>query len=101
MLTWRHEGDGWHADGYIIRLAEPFRWILTKAEPESSSVSIPVAPLATARTLTEAKLATIEQRIEALSSLRDELATLVRQCRESDHECPIIARIEGSAGEMP
>ena len=55
MLTWRQEGDGWHANGYTITLAEPFRWILTKAEPDSGPVSIPVAPLATGRTLTECK----------------------------------------------
>lgn len=46
------------------------------------------------RAMTETKLAAIEQRITALTRLRDELAELVRACRESERACPIIARID-------
>jgi DNA-binding transcriptional MerR regulator len=46
------------------------------------------------RSLTETKLAAIEQRIGALTQLRDELAELVRACRASERECPIIQRID-------
>jgi DNA-binding transcriptional MerR regulator len=46
------------------------------------------------RALTETKLAAIEVRIEALSRLRDELGTLINECRASEHECPIIGRID-------
>lgn len=46
------------------------------------------------RALTQTKLGAIEQRIQALTRLRDELAELVRQCQTSERGCPIIARID-------
>jgi MerR family copper efflux transcriptional regulator len=46
------------------------------------------------RAMTETKLAAIEQRIEALSRLRDELSQLISDCRASDEACPIIARMD-------
>ena len=46
------------------------------------------------RAMTEAKLAAIQQRIQTLSRLRDELAELVRQCRSSERDCPIIERMD-------
>ncbi len=61
MLSWTQRPDGWHANGYHIELAAPFRWVLTQDVPEARAeaaigyVSTPPAPLATARTLTEAK----------------------------------------------
>lgn len=45
------------------------------------------------RALSETKLAEIEQRIQALSRLRDELADLIRQCRTAKGACPIITRM--------
>lgn len=44
------------------------------------------------RGLTEQKLTAIEQRIDELKTLRDELAELVEQCRNSSGCCPIIQR---------
>lgn len=46
------------------------------------------------RAMTETKLAAIEQRIQALSLLRDELSELVSACRASQHHCPIIERMD-------
>lgn len=46
------------------------------------------------RALTETKLAAIEERIQALTRLRDELSELIRACRASEHACPIIARMD-------
>jgi len=46
------------------------------------------------RALTETKLAAIEQRIQALTRLRDELTELVRQCHASERDCPIISRMD-------
>lgn len=46
------------------------------------------------RRLTETKLAAIEQRIDALTRLRDELAQLISACRTSNEGCPIIARMD-------
>ena len=49
------------------------------------------------RALTEQKLAAVEKRIATLTQLRDELAELIAACRESEHDCPIIGRMdEGS-----
>ncbi|MDJ0665040.1 MAG: hypothetical protein QNJ75_10785 [Acidimicrobiia bacterium] len=60
MLTWTQRPDGWYANGYVIRLVAPFCWILTEVSAEDApstmqAVSIPIEPLATSRTLTEAK----------------------------------------------
>ncbi len=57
MLTWTKEADGWHAQGYVIRLVEPFRWaLLPDTEPaDEDAVSLISEPLATTRTLTECK----------------------------------------------
>ena len=60
MLTWTQRPDGWYANGYVIRLVAPFCWILTEVPAEETPseigpVSIPIEPLATSRTLTEAK----------------------------------------------
>lgn len=46
------------------------------------------------RSMTETKLAAIEQRIESLTRLREELTQLISECRTSDKGCPIIARME-------
>ena len=46
------------------------------------------------RTMTETKLAAIQQRIETLSRLRDELQQLIGECRTSSNGCPIIARMD-------
>ena len=50
------------------------------------------------RRMTETKLVAIEERIEerieALTRLRDELAQLVSACRASERGCPIIARMD-------
>ena len=46
------------------------------------------------RGLATNKLAAIESRIAALSALRDELAGLIAACHASEHECPIIGRID-------
>lgn len=46
------------------------------------------------RTLAETKLEAIEQRIRALSRLREELVGLIRECRASEQACPIIARMD-------
>jgi hypothetical protein len=56
MLAWTQHADGWHADGYLIRLAAPFRWVLVPEDDASTdAVSAVAEPLATTRTLTEAK----------------------------------------------
>ncbi len=55
MLTWTQHPDGWHANGFTIRLAEPFRWVLTRTELDDSAVRVPTEPLAVSRTLKEAK----------------------------------------------
>lgn len=49
------------------------------------------------RALTEAKLAAIEARIASLSQLRDELGALISQCQASEHQCPIIGRMDDAA----
>ncbi len=56
MLAWTQRSDGWHANGFLIRLVEPFCWVLLedRVEPEAT-VHDAVEPLATARTLTECK----------------------------------------------
>jgi DNA-binding transcriptional MerR regulator len=46
------------------------------------------------RALTEAKLADVERRIATLTQLRDELAELIAACRASEHDCPIIGRMD-------
>ena len=46
------------------------------------------------RSLTEQKLADIEQRIDNLSRLRDELRGLIDACRASNADCPIISRMD-------
>ncbi len=48
------------------------------------------------RALTEVRLADVEKRIATLVQLRDELAELIAACRESEHDCPIISRMDGS-----
>lgn len=48
------------------------------------------------RAMTERKLEAIEQRISTLTSLRDELADLIAQCRASEHDCPIIGRMDNA-----
>lgn len=51
------------------------------------------------RSLTERKLTAIEARIEALSTLRDELTDLVAACHGSERDCPIIGRMnDGCCG---
>jgi MerR family copper efflux transcriptional regulator len=46
------------------------------------------------RGLAANKLAAIESRIAALSTLRDELAGLIAACHASEHKCPIIGQID-------
>ena len=46
------------------------------------------------RALAETKLAAIESRIDALNALRAELADLIKACRASERDCPIIGRME-------
>ncbi len=55
MLTWTEHPDGWRANGFTIRLVEPFRWVLTRTEVDGGSVRVPPEPLAVGRTLTECK----------------------------------------------
>ncbi len=55
MLIWTQHPDGWHANGFRIRLVEPFRWVLTQTEVDDASVRVPTEPLAVSRTLTECK----------------------------------------------
>jgi len=73
MLEWSKHPDGWHAEGYHIELPEPFRWLVfdeADDDSEPSAVSLGVQPLATARTLTEAKR---EAKILATARRRDEV----------------------------
>lgn len=46
------------------------------------------------RAMTETKLAAIEQRIGALTRLREELVGLVKECRASERACPIIEHMD-------
>lgn len=58
MLTWTQEPDGWHADGLLIALAEPYRWELldvANEEEAPNAISFGSRPLATTRTLSAAK----------------------------------------------
>jgi len=59
MLSWTQQNDGWHANGYHIKLLAPFRWVLTEdqapVDDTISYVSPVTEPLATTRTLTAAK----------------------------------------------
>ena len=61
MLSWTQQDDGWHAKGFRIVCDAPSRWLLTEPAPQPASdglinfVAPGVEPLATARTLSEAK----------------------------------------------
>ena len=61
MLSWTQQSDGWYANGFRIVRDAPSRWLLTEPPPEPASdglinfVAPAVEPLATARTLSEAK----------------------------------------------
>ena len=62
MLSWTLQNDGWHANGYQIKLEAPYRWVLTEDQAAApvdtgtiSYVSTVPPPLAMTRTLTEAK----------------------------------------------
>ena len=55
MLVWTQHSDGWRANGFTIRLVEPFRWVLVKTDADSGPVRVPARPLAETRTLTECK----------------------------------------------
>jgi hypothetical protein len=58
MLQWTRDHDGFRSDGYVIRSAAPFRWVLSNEAPSAMTpVHVVVEPLATARTLGEAKRA--------------------------------------------
>ncbi len=46
------------------------------------------------RGMAERKLKAIKQRIESLSHLHDELSQLIRECRSSTDDCPIIAHMD-------
>jgi hypothetical protein len=55
VLAWTQQTDGWHADGFLIELSAPRRWLLLDSDRLVQSVSIEERPLAVARTLTECK----------------------------------------------
>ena len=56
MLDWRRDTEGLRANGYLIRSAAPFRWVLNTDVPAATTaVHVVNPPLATTRTLSEAK----------------------------------------------
>ncbi|MCP4967087.1 MAG: hypothetical protein GY926_17870 [bacterium] len=61
MLTWTQQDDAWYAEGFRIVRYAPYRWVLTEPDPDSDPeglinlVAPALQPLATARTLSEAK----------------------------------------------
>jgi len=56
MLNWRHDGETWRSNGFVIRLAAPARWTLTERHDDDRAVvhAVPT-PLAVTRTLSGAK----------------------------------------------
>ena len=61
MLNWTQQNDAWYADGFRIVRDAPYQWVLTEPEPDSEPERLinflapALQPLATARTLSEAK----------------------------------------------
>ena len=56
MLLWIEQADGWHAEGFRIHLAAPFRWLLFEVDNEApGSVLYERKPLAVGHSLTECK----------------------------------------------
>lgn len=56
MLAWTKDADGIRANGYLIRLVRPFEWVVTGvSRDEQTAVRRLDEPLATTRTLAEAK----------------------------------------------
>ena len=77
MLSWTQQNDGWYANGFRIVRDAPCRWILTEPDPivpaegPISFVAPTLEPLATARTLSEAKReAEIREAARRRASLR-------------------------------
>lgn len=86
---------------HFIRRAQDMDFSLGEIRQLLSLRDLDADVRADVRALTETKLAAIEARIANLSGLHDELAELVRACRESERDCPIIGRMDDSCCGHP
>lgn len=82
----------------FIRQAQKMRFSLKEIKQLLYFRDSPQTEKVRVRQLALEKIAAIETHITELMVLRDELTSLIEQCRNSQEHCPILDKFEGSTG---